>query len=168
MLFKVLTAVADMKIQLVWVGKIKSRPLRALTEEYIARIRKFIECAVVEMREQTYSKDMEVAVIQRKETRQVLDHLQAQAGFKIALSPHGKLLSSQEFAELLRRHRNGGTRLMHFILGSFLGLSPEIEKASDLQMSLSRMTMTHEMARLVLTEQIYRAFTIIHGLPYQK
>lgn len=157
-----------MKIHLVWVGKTRNRLLRDLTEQYVERIRKFIECAIIEVKEQSYSKTMETEVIQRKETRQILDHLKTQEGFKIALSPHGKEMSSPEFADLLRRQRNGGVRLVHFILGSFLGLSSEIDTAVDLQLSLSRMTMPHELARLFLAEQIYRAFTIIHGLPYQK
>lgn len=157
-----------MKIHLVWVGKTKDRRLRDLIEQYVERIRKFVECAVVEVKEQTYSKNMETAVIQRKETRQVLGYLEGQDGYKIVLSPGGKAFSSPEFADFLRRQRDGGTRRVHFILGSFLGLSPKIATVSDMEMSLSRMTMPHDMARLMLVEQIYRAFTIIHGLPYQK
>lgn len=157
-----------MKIHLVWVGKTKNRLLRDLTEEYLARIRKFIECAVTEMKEPTYSKNMDAAVIQRKETRQILDRLQAQDGYKVVLSPQGQLLSSQEFAEMIRRQLDRSTRRVHFIFGSFMGLSSEITTASDMQLALSRMTMPHDMARLVVAEQIYRAFTIIYGLPYQK
>ncbi|MBI1746171.1 MAG: 23S rRNA (pseudouridine(1915)-N(3))-methyltransferase RlmH [Acidobacteria bacterium] len=155
-----------MKIQLIWIGKTKNRQLKELTDHYIERIRKFIDCSIIELKEQVHSRN--TAVAQQKETRQIIDRLQAKDGFKVSLSPDGRPFTSMEFSELFRRQRNSGTRLIHFILGSFIGLSKEIETVSDLQMSISQMTLTHEMARLLLTEQIYRAFTIINGVPYQK
>ncbi len=88
--------------------------------------------------------------------------------FVFALDEKGKMLTSLEFARLLERLELQGKRKLAFVIGGHLGLSSDVTKRAAFCLSLSPMTFTHDMARLILLEQLYRAFTIKAGLPYHK
>jgi 23S rRNA (pseudouridine1915-N3)-methyltransferase len=77
-------------------------------------------------------------------------------------------MSSPELAEFLDKRQQAGTKRLAFVIGGFAGISDELRQRANLQFSLSQLTLTHELARVILTEQIYRAFTIMAGLPYHK
>jgi 23S rRNA (pseudouridine1915-N3)-methyltransferase len=84
------------------------------------------------------------------------------------MDERGRQLSSIEMSELMEEHRLAGTKQMTFVLGGHSGVAEAVKDRANYKLGLSRMTLTHEMARLLLVEQVYRGFTIIHGLPYQK
>jgi 23S rRNA (pseudouridine1915-N3)-methyltransferase len=86
----------------------------------------------------------------------------------VLLDERGDELDSIGMAQFIEKHRNLGTKRLAFVIGGPDGVSEDVRKRANLILALSRMTLTHEIARMVLFEQIYRAFTVIHDLPYQK
>jgi len=90
------------------------------------------------------------------------------ASLVIALDERGVQLDSMQLAEMIRKHQMEGTKEMAFIIGSHHGLPRAVKERADTVLSMSRMTLPHEFARAILLEQVYRAITIIHDLPYQK
>jgi 23S rRNA (pseudouridine1915-N3)-methyltransferase len=84
------------------------------------------------------------------------------------LDERGHHLDSIKLAELIEKHRTLGTKQITFVIGGYGGLSDAVRQRADFVLALSKMTLTHDLARVLLAEQIYRAFTIIHGQPYQK
>lgn len=136
-----------MKFFVYYIGKARDTHANAMAEEYIKRSSRFAKC---EMRE----------VQPRK-----FDLLGKHGGaMKIMLDPAGKKLDSAGFIKLIE----GETRDVVFLLGASDGLTAEMRDAADLLISLSPMTMPHELARVVLTEQIYRALTTLRGHPYPR
>jgi 23S rRNA (pseudouridine1915-N3)-methyltransferase len=155
-----------MKLRFVWVGKTKSVPVRALVREYLDRISKFAAVEVTELRDRTDVGGDTRRIID-KEGEDILSRTAA-APCLIALDERGRELGSVELAALIEKHRLAGTKQITFAIGGYAGLSDEVRKRADVVLALSRMTLTHELARVLLAEQVYRAFTIIHDLPYQK
>lgn len=155
-----------MKVRFVWVGKTKSVPVRELVEEYLGRIGKFAAVEVTELRDR---KDVggDTRRIIDKEGEDILSRTDG-ASCLIALDERGRELSSVELAALIEKHRMAGTKQITFAIGGYAGLSDGVRDRADIVLALSRMTLTHELARVLLAEQVYRAFTIIHDLPYQK
>jgi 23S rRNA (pseudouridine1915-N3)-methyltransferase len=155
-----------MKLRLVWIGKTKSAPARQLLQEYLDRVRKFVAVEVTELRDRD-----DVG----RDTRRIIDRegedilsQTSSAPYLVALDERGRELDSIKLAGLIEKHRGLGTKQITFVIGGHGGLSEAVRRRADLVLALSRMTLTHELARVLLMEQIYRAFTIIHDLPYQK
>lgn len=155
-----------MKLRFVWIGKTKSAPIRALVGEYLDRIGKFAAVEVSELRDRNDAGSDTRRIID-KEGEDILART-AGAAFVIALDERGRDLDSRGLAALLEKHRLAGTKQITFVIGGYGGLSDQVRERADVVLALSRMTLTHELARVVLAEQVYRAFTIIHDLPYQK
>lgn len=155
-----------MKLRFVWVGKTKSVPIRAMVGEYLDRIGKFAAVEVSELRDRNDAGSDRRRIID-KEGEDILSRI-AGAPWLIALDERGRDLDSKGLADLIEKHRLAGTKQITFVIGGYGGLSDQVRERADLVLALSRMTLTHELARVVLTEQVYRAFTIIHDLPYQK
>ena len=153
-----------MKLRVVWTGKTRDAHLRALIEEYLKRLSHFAKCEVSEFRE-TAGARRKVGI--DKDSQRISDGLRDGAAV-VLLDPDGDQWSSTELAGQLERWQNSGTKELTFIIGGPDGVSPELAARANKRWSLSRLTLTHEMARVVLLEQLYRAYTIIHGLPYQK
>jgi 23S rRNA (pseudouridine1915-N3)-methyltransferase len=158
----------DMKIRFIWVGKTRNGLLRGLITDYLERISKFTDCAVLEIKEEPHTKKIDIKVIKSREGKAIREVTESQKGYNVVVDEKGRELTSEAFAEFVQQRIEGGTRQINFIVGSFLGLSPDLAATSDLRLSLSKLTFTHEMARLILVEQVYRSFTIIHRRPYQK
>ncbi|HEY7547277.1 MAG TPA: 23S rRNA (pseudouridine(1915)-N(3))-methyltransferase RlmH [Blastocatellia bacterium] len=146
-----------MKLRFIWVGKTRSAPAKEMILDYAGRVGHYARVEMVELRD----RDIE------KESEEILSRT-ASGSFIVVADERGRDMSSREFAELIEKHRLAGTRWMTFILGGHAGVSDRVRRQADLLLCLSPMTLTHEMARVVLMEQVYRAFTIIHDLPYQK
>jgi len=91
-----------------------------------------------------------------------------EGAINVLLDPQGIEWTSEELADEMQRWQDGGTKELTFIIGGPNGVSSELSASVSKRWSLSQLTLTHEMARVVLLEQLYRAYTIIHGLPYQK
>jgi 23S rRNA (pseudouridine1915-N3)-methyltransferase len=153
-----------MRVRLIWVGKTRSEPVRSLVEDYLRRLSRFARCEVVELREGAAADERAVVA---EEGKRITDALAA-GTFAVLLDVEGRQWSSPEVAAELERWQNEGRKEVAFVVGGHLGVSEEVKARADVRWSLSRLTLTHEMARVVLVEQLYRGFTILRGLPYQK
>ncbi|MGH9564517.1 MAG: 23S rRNA (pseudouridine(1915)-N(3))-methyltransferase RlmH [Candidatus Angelobacter sp.] len=143
-----------MKLQLAWIGKTKEPAFRALTDEYLQRISRYVAAESHEVSSETALLELAGAAAGR--TRPVL----------VLLDARGRQFTSEEFAELLRDQQDRGTQNLFFGVGPANGFTDTGRGVADLILSFGKMTLAHELARIVLLEQIYRAFTILKGHPY--
>ena len=152
-----------MKLRFIWPGKMKDERLRSLVGEYLKRLSRFTRCELVEVRE---SRTRDAAAVE-KESRRVLEAI-PKGSLVVVLDLNGREWSSRELANQVQRWENDSTKEVAVVIGGPEGVSVEIQSRAQIRWRLSRLTLTHEMARVLLFEQLYRAFTIVHGLPYQK
>jgi 23S rRNA (pseudouridine1915-N3)-methyltransferase len=152
-----------MRFRIIWPGKTKDARLRALIEDYSGRLSHFVRCEVTELKE---SGRVDKTGID-KETKRISDGLRPGA-VTVLLDPEGSEWTSQQLADQVRSWETNGIKEVAFVVGGPSGVAPELVVRADKRWSLSRLTLTHEMARVLLLEQLYRAYTIVHGLPYQK
>jgi 23S rRNA (pseudouridine1915-N3)-methyltransferase len=155
-----------MKLRFVWIGKTKRAPVRQLLQEYLDRVGKFVAVEVSELRDRDDVGGDARRIID-KEGEDIISRT-ASAGYLVALDQRGREVDSIKLAEMIEKHRISGTKQITFVIGGHYGLSEAVRNRADFVLSLSRMTLTHDLARVLLIEQVYRAFTIIHDLPYQK
>lgn len=154
-----------MRARFIWIGRTKNEHLRALTEDYYGRLARFVACEITELRE---SAGGERRAVVEDESRRIIEALQRKTALVILLSINGHEWSSTELAAQIEQWQTGAVKDVAFVIGGHYGVSTEVERRANVRWSLSRLTLTHEMARLVMIEQLYRAHTIIRGLPYQK
>jgi 23S rRNA (pseudouridine1915-N3)-methyltransferase len=154
-----------MGVHLVAVGRVRDFAVRAACEEYVKRTRRFFPLTVREVADAGRAGPTP-ALARRLEGTRIRDALPASA-VTVALTRPGMALSSDELAERLVEWRNAA-RDVAFVLGGPFGLAKELVDDASLAVSLSAMTLPHELARLVLLEQLYRAGTILRGTPYHK
>lgn len=152
-----------MRLRIVWIGKTRDARLRALIDDYAERLSHFARCEVTELRELGRADKVGID----KETRRISDALRSGA-VTVLLDPEGAEWTSQQLAAQVQSWEGTGIKEVAFVIGGPAGLGSELKTRADKRWSLSRLTLTHEMARVLLFEQLYRAYTIIHGLPYQK
>lgn len=152
-----------MRVRIIWVGKTRDKRLSALVDDYVERLSHFVRLEVTELRDADRS---DKAGIDR-ETKRISDALRAGA-VNVLLDAEGVELTSHQLADQVRSWEGSGTKEVAFVVGGPRGIAPEFVSRADKRWSLSRLTFTHEMARVLVLEQLYRAYTIIHGLPYQK
>jgi len=153
-----------MHIKLIWVGRTKSEALRSLTDDYLRRLTKFVRCDVVEVRDSAAAAD---EAIKEEEATRILNAL-SQNATVIVLDVEGQQWSSPELAGQIEKWQNASAKEIAFVIGGHLGIARIVSERATHLWSLSRLTLTHEMARVVLIEQLYRAYTISRGVPYQK
>ena len=153
-----------MKLHLVWIGKTKDRRCSALVDDYLERIRHFVVCEVSELKDVEGSGEAQVI---EREGAKLIDVV-SRDDFVVALDESGVEMSSVEFAELVKTRRDHGTKRLAVVVGGFAGQSTELKNRANLLWSFSRLTMTHELARVVLTEQVYRAFALLAGRRYHR
>jgi len=135
------------KVVFCFTGKTFQGPLKESVEEYRNRISRYAPTEIIEA----------------KQLR-----LQPREGKHIVLSPEGNYLSSEEFSKLIGKNMDAGTRHLFFYIGGPDGLDGSIRDKADFVLSFSPMTFNHQLIRVMLLEQVYRAFTIIRGEPYHK
>lgn len=145
-----------MRVKLVVVGKIKERGVRAAVDDYVARIGRY--CAKVD---EVELKDGDAAEVTARFRKAMPDRSRV-----VALEVDGKSWSSPRFAKWVGQCENDGVQNVVFLIGGSYGLPADVSRQADLKLSLSAMTLPHRLARLMLTEQIYRAFTILRNEPY--
>ena len=158
------------KITVLCVGKLKERFYQEAAAEYVKRLGRHCKLDVVELPESRLPEDPSPGEIQRAlaaEAAAIREKL-PRGGAVIALCIEGKQISSEELAQFLADRANSGAGDVAFVIGSSHGLSDEVKRAAALRFSMGRITMPHQLARLVLTEQIYRACTINAGMKYHK
>jgi len=145
------------KLQVISVGRVKSDPAATMVDDYIGRIGKFIP--------------VEDLVLKVEDDDRVAERMlkaAESATLLVAMDERGKLFDSFEFSELVSSWMNAGHQKVTFVIGGAAGLSPKVVAKADLKIGLSRMTLPHRFARLLLAEQLYRALCIIRNVPYQK
>ena len=152
-----------MRIRFIWPGKTRDGHLRALVDEYLKRLQRFVRCELIETREVRGSDRSSV----EKESRRILEAIPTNS-VAILLDVKGREWSSEELAAELGRWENDSIKEIAIVIGGQDGVSSEVAARAQKRWRLSRLTLTHEMARVVAVEQLYRAFTINRGLPYQK
>lgn len=158
-----------MQINIIYVGNIKDSYLAEAVSEYEKRLGAFCKVSATELKEEKVKDGASMAEINeaiRREGERILAAL-PQKSFKIAMCIEGKQLSSEEFAATIEKTKNVHSQIT-FIIGGAFGLSENVKSICDMRMSMSKMTFTHRMARVLLMEQIYRAFSIISGGKYHK
>lgn len=146
-----------MKIRLVRVGKTKNKHWRALEAEYLKRLSYFAKYEIVEIKDDT----------KENEGKRILEKVN-QSSFVCILDVKGRSVSSHDLAKMFVNWQNRGLKEAAFVIGGADGIDSAVVETADDSLSLSFLTFTHEAARVILAEQIYRAYTIIKGFPYQK
>ena len=152
-----------MKVNIVAVGKIKENFFTDAIAEYAKRLSKFCDFKVVEVNEATNYKNL----TEKSEIEGELLLAKAK-GYIIALDGKGKLLSSEDLAQNIKDNMVNGVSEISFIIGGSNGLSDKVRSQANMIVSFGKITFPHQLFRVVLSEQIYRAFTIINGMPYHK
>jgi len=159
-----------MKVTVIGVGRLKEKYLKEGVGEYAKRLSRFCDLQLVEVEDEQAPETLSAAQeeqIKRKEAVKILGKLK-EGTFLIALDVKGAQKSSEEFASVLQACFNTGRSNITFIIGGSLGLDPELVKKADLRLSFSDMTFPHQLMRLILLEQTFRAFKIINGETYHK
>lgn len=154
------------KVNVVAVGKVKEKYFSDGIAEYAKRLSRFCEFKIIEVEEENFKKaeSGDISVIKEREGERILPHLK---GRVFAMAIEGKRRSSEEFARLIQTAADS-VGVMTFVVGGSYGLSEAVKSRADGLLSFSEMTFPHTLFRLMLTEQIYRAFTIIGGSAYHK
>ena len=156
-----------MKIELLFLGKTKENYLAAGIADYIGRVSHYTRLEVREIKESGKNSKLTAKKLMEAEGKLLLQ-ARMKSSLIVALDRSGRGLSSEEFAEKIQAWEGQGTKGLSFVIGGPLGLSPAVLQQADFILSFSRMTFTHEMARLLLVEQIYRAYSINAGSRYHK
>lgn len=159
-----------MKIRIICVGKLKEKYLKEGIAEYAKRLSRFCSFEVVELNDEKIPSNPSEAECKRvleSEGEAILNKLSGD-GYAIALCVEGKQLSSEELAEKLSSVMLNGKSTIEFIIGGSLGLADKVKNRCDYRLSFSKFTFPHQLMRLVLSEQIYRAFKINSNEEYHK
>ena len=159
------------KMTILCTGKLKEKFYLDAAAEYVKRLSRFCKLEIIELPEEKIEeKNASDAVVKKaldKEGKAILSSVRKGAAI-VAMCIEGKQISSDELAQFLADRANSGAGDVAFVIGSSHGLSDEVKKAAALRFRMGRITMPHQLARLVLTEQIYRACTINAGMKYHK
>lgn len=159
-----------MNISIITVGKLKEKYLRQGIEEYLKRLSAYAKVEIMEVADEKAPEELselEMVQVKQKEGERILAKISPDT-YVVALAIQGKLKSSEELADRLDKLATYGKSKIAFVIGGSLGLSEEVLRRSDEQLSFSKMTFPHQLMRLILVEQIYRAFRINRGEPYHK
>lgn len=156
-----------MKIKIIALGKIKEKFLKDGIDEFLKRLTPYASIEIIELPAIEIKDENLTNKILEQEGEKILAHIKPQS-FVITLEIQGKMFSSEEFAHKIEQLTNEGVGEIVFVIGSSCGLSNIVSARADLKLSLSKMTFLHQFARLLLVEQIYRAFKIIKGETYHK
>jgi 23S rRNA (pseudouridine1915-N3)-methyltransferase len=143
-----------MKLTVAWIGKTKSAAVQSLTDEYLKRLRQYAETEGVSLKDESA-----LMKLSGRDGRGTRRHL-------VLLDSRGKQLTSEELAKFLGDHQDKNPVPLVFAVGPADGFSETARQQADFTLSLGKMTVAHELARVLLLEQLYRGFTILKGHPY--
>ena len=152
-----------MNIKLVVIGETNNKNLKVLTDQYIDKLKHYIKFDLIIIKDQ--KKKLPESIQIKKEGEKILSILKKNE-FIILLDENGEHKSSVAFSKFIQKKLNSGIKTITFIIGGPYGFSSEIKSISNYQLSLSKMTFSHEMIRMFFTEQLYRAFSILKNEPY--
>lgn len=153
-----------MNINIVCIGKIKESFYRDAIAEYAKRLTRFCKFNIVELSESKLIAN-EIEKVKTAEGKSIISKLK---GFVITLDLGGKMLSSEQIAEKFEELASGGVSEITFVIGGSYGLSDEVKRSADFSICFGKVTYPHQLMRVILTEQIYRAFMINSNSEYHK
>lgn len=156
-----------MKIKIIALGKIKEKFLKEGIDEFLKRLTPYASVTIQELTPIEIKDENLIDKILNDEGEKILANIKPQ-DYVITMEIQGKQFSSEDFAEKINDLTNDGTQEIVFVIGSSCGIGKNVSKRANLKMSMSKMTFLHQFARLILVEQIYRAFKIIKGETYHK
>ncbi|MED2972319.1 23S rRNA (pseudouridine(1915)-N(3))-methyltransferase RlmH [Fictibacillus sp. B-59209] len=159
-----------MNILVVTVGKLKEKYLKMGIDEYVKRLGPYAKIEIVEVTDEKAPEtlsDQEMQIVKKAEGERILAKI-PQDAHVVAMAIEGKLISSEDLAKNLDQLATYGKSKVAFVIGGSLGLSDEVMKRANEKISFGRITYPHQLMKLVLVEQIYRAFRINRGEPYHK
>jgi 23S rRNA (pseudouridine1915-N3)-methyltransferase len=142
------------KLKLAWIGKTKNQAIQSLTDDYLKRIQRYADAEALQLSD-------EAALLKLREKSGTRP-----AHVIVLLDSRGRQLTSEEFAQFLQTHQDRNPQPLILAIGPADGFSDAARKSATATLSLGKMTLAHEIARIVLLEQVYRAFTILKGHPY--
>ena len=154
-----------MKLRLICVGKLAEAWQRSAADDYAGRITRYFSFATIELKEEKGGRKGDTRGLLKREGTRILEKVPPRA-FLIVLDERGRHLASEALADLLSDEMVHGGRDWYLVIGGPYGLDPAVRQRADLVLSLSKMTFTHQMARVLLLEQLYRSCTIIKNEPY--
>ncbi|MFE4525662.1 MAG: 23S rRNA (pseudouridine(1915)-N(3))-methyltransferase RlmH [Bacillota bacterium] len=159
-----------MNISIITVGKLKEKYLKQGIDEYLKRLSAYAKMDIIEVPDEKAPEELsetEMMQVKQKEGERILAKIHPDAHV-IALAIEGKMKSSEELADTLDKLATYGKSKIAFVIGGSLGLSQEVLQRADDKLSFSKMTFPHQLMKLILLEQVYRAFRINRGEPYHK
>lgn len=159
-----------MQINIIYVGNIKDKYFSDAVKEYEKRLSAYCKVVNTEIKETKIPENASAAQINKaieEEGEKILSVL-PQKSYKIALAVEGAMLSSEELAKKIDLSLTGGYSSISFIIGGAFGMSEKVKKSCDMMLSVSHMTFTHRMMRVIILEQIYRSYNILSGGKYHK
>ncbi len=159
-----------MNISIITVGKLKEKYLKQGIDEYLKRLSSYAKIEIMEVSDEKAPEELsavEMEQVKQKEGERILSKLHPDT-YVIALAIDGKQKSSEELADSLDKLATYGKSKIAFVIGGSLGLSSEVLQRADERLSFSKMTFPHQLMRLILVEQVYRAYRINRGEPYHK
>ncbi|MBN8202124.1 MULTISPECIES: 23S rRNA (pseudouridine(1915)-N(3))-methyltransferase RlmH [Bacillaceae] len=159
-----------MNISIITVGKLKEKYLKQGIDEYLKRLSAYAKLDIIEVPDEKAPEELsetEMIQVKQKEGERILAKIHPDAHV-IALAIDGKMKSSEELADNLDKLATYGKSKIAFVIGGSLGLSQEVLQRADDKLSFSKMTFPHQLMKLILLEQVYRAFRINRGEPYHK
>jgi 23S rRNA (pseudouridine1915-N3)-methyltransferase len=154
-----------MKLKIICMGKTRERFIQDGIEKYQRYLKPYADIEIKELKEEKIRDLKDAPLIRRKEAEKIFKAA-AVGALLIALDERGQEFNSHEFATFVNGSLESGVREIDFVIGGAMGLDENVTERASKVMALSRWTLTHEMARLILLEQLYRAFTIIKGKTY--
>lgn len=159
-----------MNISIISVGKIKEKYLKLGIEEFSKRLSKYSKLEFIELDDEKCPENLsekDILIVKEKEGNKILSKIKNNS-YVIALAIDGKNLSSEELAEKISSLAVSGKSYITFVIGGSLGLSDDVLKRANYKLSFSKMTFPHQLMKLILLEQVYRAFRINNNEPYHK
>ncbi|MCM1339625.1 MAG: 23S rRNA (pseudouridine(1915)-N(3))-methyltransferase RlmH [Muribaculaceae bacterium] len=156
-----------MKIKIIALGKIKEKFLKAGIDEFMKRLTPYASVSILELTPIEIKDENLTEKILEEEGEKILSNIKP-TDYVITMEINGKQLSSEDFAQKITELTNDGTAEIVFVIGSSCGIGKNVSKRANFKLSMSKMTFLHQFARLILVEQIYRAFKIIKGETYHK
>ena len=156
-----------MNIKVIALGKIKEKYMKSAIDEFLKRIRPYCSMQIVEVQEERVYSDVLASHAREIEAKKIREKIGSNS-FVVALDIDGVELSSEEFAKKIDALASSGLNSVVFVIGSSTGLDDGFKKSADFRLSMSKMTFTHQFARLMLLKQLYRAFKILNNETYHK
>ena len=159
-----------MKITILCVGKVKEKFYREAIDEFTKRLSRYCKLEIVEVSDEKteeQASETEIRLVKEKEGERILKNIKDDA-YVIALCIDGKQLDSEELSEKIENLGIQGTSHIYFVIGGSLGLADEVVRRANFKLSFSKMTFPHQLMRVILLEQIYRAYRIMNKEPYHK